>query len=118
MRECLQVGLVRFLDVRAGQKIDCHNGCASLSRTADAGRCDIMRVVAESLFGEYVIARLHKSGIIGINVAHIYPRPDAVCLQFKAQRTDDFQVFGEKQAGLGIGILSGSFFFRQAQAME
>ena len=68
MVESLQIFLVGLLNVGIGEEVDGHTGCATVGATAYACGGDEMGVGSESLAREDVIARLHHSGIIYVDI--------------------------------------------------
>ena len=75
-------------------------------------------MVHEAFLRKYVVTGLHHPGVIGVDVAHIYPGAYAMGLEFETRRADDVQILPEEQACLCVGILAGRLFLRQTYGME
>ena len=77
-----------------------------------------MGVGSESLAREDVIARLHHSGIVDIDVGNIYPCAHEMRLHVEPHVAYDGYILLEKGNGLDIGVESASLGVGESQAME
>ena len=77
-----------------------------------------MRIDGQSIAVENVVARLHHTRVVVVDVAHVEPCAHAMGVECQSAILDDAQVFLEEHDGLRVGVHALGLAVGQSQAME
>ena len=116
--EGLEIEQVVRLDAGGGQEVDGHADVLAHGAAANAGTGNEVGVDGEAVLAEHVVAGLDDAVVVGVDIAHVNPGPDAMVLQVQSLLLKQGKILVEEHDGLHVGTEVHDLVVGKAQAVH